>query len=215
MDQTTDRFAEFSEFVTSVDEFREVIGHPKDMVKAKVIDHLSDICREFIASSPFILVGSSNKAGRCEVSPKGDPIGFVHVLDDKHLVIPDRPGNKLAATFSNLVENPFVGLLFMVPGKTETLRVSGEARIVRDLGVRERLAVNGRVPELAIVVYVEHAEIHCPKCMARSKLWQRESWPESDGLATIAEANVKHGKLDMTPEELEQLAVKGGLTKLY
>ncbi len=87
MDQTTDRFAEFSEFVTSVDEFREVIGHPKDMVKAKVIDHLSDICREFIASSPFILVGSSNEAGRCEVSPKGDPIGFVHVLDDKHLVI--------------------------------------------------------------------------------------------------------------------------------
>ena len=185
------------------------------MVKAKVIDHLSDICRAFIEKSPFIFIGSSNKSGRCEVSPKGDPIGFVRVLDEKHLVIPDRPGNKLAATFTNLIENPFVGLIFLVPGKAETLRVSGEARLVRDKRIREDLTVDGKVPDFAIVVYVEHAEVHCPKCMLRSKLWQLDSWPETKGVANIVEANIEHADLDMTPEELQEIAIKEGLTRLY
>jgi len=215
MDQIADRFAGFEEIITSEEDFREFVGHAKERIKAKVIDHLSDICQDFIARSPFVVVGSSDNTGRCEVSPKGDPIGFVKVLDEKHLVIPERPGNKLAATFSNLVENPFVGLMFLVPGKGETLRVTGEARIVRDRHIREDLVVNGKVPELAVVVYVEHAEIHCPKCMIRSDLWDPESWPESKDLPTVSEASKQHGNLDYTPEEQKAFAEQEGLNRLY
>ncbi len=215
MDLASDRFSAFSQIVTSMDEVREVMGHPRPHIAAKVIDHLSDICKDFIEMAPFMLVASSNSTGRCEVSPKGDPVGFVRVLDEKHLAIPDRPGNRLAATFTNLVENPYVGLIFLVPGKRETLRVTGEARIVRDQAIREEMAVNGNVPDFAIIVYVEHAEIHCPKCMARSKLWQPDDWPDIANLPGIAEATIDHAKLDMTPDELRKTAERDGALKLY
>ena len=215
MDATSDRFSQFSQFVTSMDDVRGVIGHPKPQIVAKVIDHVSDICKEFIERSSFLLIASSNAQGRCEVSPKGDPMGFVHVLDEKHLAIPDRPGNRLAGTFSNLVENPHLGLIFLIPGKNETLRIGGEARIVRDEHIRNKMAVDGKVPELAIVVYVEHAEIHCPKCMIRSKLWQPEGWPDNTTLPTISEATIKHANLDMSVEALDSLAEQDGWTTLY
>jgi predicted pyridoxine 5'-phosphate oxidase superfamily flavin-nucleotide-binding protein len=143
-------------------------------------------------------------------------VGFVQVLDEKHLAIPDRPGNRLAATFTNLIENPHVALIFLIPGKLETLRISGEARIVRDEVVRKNMAVDGKVPELAIIVYVEQAQIHCPKCMIRSKLWQPDAWPDSSGIATISEATFKHAKPpNMTIKELDDYAERDGWTKLY
>jgi len=125
MDAASDRFSGYSGIVTSIDEVRSVIGEPRAPIVAKVIDHISDICRAFIEKSPFALIASANASGECDVSPKGDPVGFIQVLDEKHLAIPDRPGNKLAATFTNLLQNPHLALIFLVPGKLETLRVSG------------------------------------------------------------------------------------------
>jgi uncharacterized protein len=216
MNSSSERFSGYSDIVTSIDEVRSVIGEPRAPIVAKVIDHISDICRAFIETSPFALIASSNASGQCDVSPRGDPTGFVHVLDEKHLAIPDRPGNRLAATFTNLVENPHLALIFMIPGKLETLRVSGEARIVRDEAIRNSTAINGKVPEFAIVVYVEHAQIHCPKCMIRSKLWQPDAWPDSSGIASISEATYQHAKPpDMTLKELDDFAVRDGWTKLY
>ena len=185
MDATKDRFSGFSQIVTSIDEVRSVIGEPRAPIKAKVIDHLSDICIAFIEKSPFALIASSDSQGRCEVSPRGDPVGFAQVLDTKHLAIPDRPGNRLAATFTNLIENPHLGLIFMIPGKLETLRISGEARIVRDDAIRSRMAVDGRVPAFAIVVYVEQAqnslsEMHDPIEAVADRGLARQQRPRID-----------------------------------
>ena len=209
------RFSDFEAIITSFDEVRSVIGDPPPPVVAKVIDRLDDVCRAFIAQSPFVVIASASAAGQLDLSPKGDPAGFVHVLDDKHLVIPDRPGNRRADTFQNVLENPQLGLLFIIPGKPETLRVSGEARIVRDHTLRTTLTVQGRIPEFVLVMYVEQAFMHCPKCMVRSKLWQPEAWPDHTGLANISEAIVKQAKLDMTPEELTAYVEKEGITRLY
>ena len=216
MSASSERFSGYSDVVTSVDEIRSVIGEPRAPIVAKVIDHISDICRLFIEASPFALIASANASGQCDVSPKGDPVGFVQVLDKKHLAIPDRPGNKLAATFTNLLENPHLALIFLIPGKLETLRVSGEARIVRDEAVRKRMAVDGKVPEFAIIVYVEHAQVHCPKCMIRSKLWQPDTWLDSSGVPSISEATYRHARPpNMTMQELDDYAKRDGWAKLY
>ena len=125
----------------------DVIGKPSSKVLAKVLNSLDDICRAFIARSPFVVVASSNSAGNLDVSPKGDPAGFVCVLDDRTIAIPERPGNRRADTFRNVLQNPKVGLIFLVPDKGETLRISGSAQIVRDAWLRERMRVADRVPE--------------------------------------------------------------------
>lgn len=215
MDTGDGRFSEFNDVITSVDEIRPTLGEPLAPAVAKVVDRLDDVCRAFIEKSPFIVMASANSDGELDVSPKGDPEGFVQVLDEKHLAIPDRPGNRRIDTFQNLLENPHVAMIFIIPGKGETLRVSGEARIVRDQALRESMAVNGRVPEYAVVVHVEEAMIHCPKCMVRSKLWQPDAWPDHSGTATVAEAVVVHAKLDITPEEFKARVEAAGRAKLY
>ena len=210
-----ERFAEFNDVITSVDDIRSAIGEPLAAAVAKVVDRLDDVCRAFIERSPFIVMASANSNGELDISPKGDPEGFVQVLDEKYLAIPDRPGNRRIDTFQNLLDNPHVAIIFIIPGKGETLRVSGEARIVRDKALRESMAVNGRVPEFAVVVRVEEAMIHCPKCMVRSKLWQPEAWPDHSGTASVAEAVVVHANLDITPEEFKARVEAAGRAKLY
>jgi PPOX class probable FMN-dependent enzyme len=209
------RFSDFNDIVTSVDEIRDAIGEPLSPIVEKVIDRLDDVCRAFIEKSPFVVIASANSDGDPDISPKGDPEGFVQVLDDKHLAIPDRPGNRRADTFQNLLDNPHLAIIFIIPGKGETLRVRGEARIVRDEALRKNMAVNERVPEFAIVVHVEQALMHCPKPMVRSKLWQPDAWPDHSGTATIAEATVAHANLDITPEELKARVEAAGRAKLY
>ena len=209
------RFSDFNDIVTSVDEIRDAIGEPLSPIVEKVIDRLDDVCRAFIEKSPFVVIASANSDGNPDISPKGDPEGFVQVLDDKHLAIPDRPGNRRADTFQNLLDNPHLAIIFIIPGKGETLRVRGEARIVRDEALRKNMAVNERVPEFAIVVHVEQALMHCPKPMVRSKLWQPDAWPDHSGTATIAEATVAHANLDITPEELKARVEAAGRAKLY
>src|ERR1019366_1006920 len=159
--------ARFEELIATRGRLRELNKLPNYRVSNKAIDHIDDICRRFIAASPFVMVASRGADGRLDVSPKGDPPGFVAVLDSKTLVIPDRLGNNRLDTFENLLVHPEVGLFFIIPGHGDTLRVSGKGQIVRDSALQNSLAVNGQAPNLALVVDVEEAFIHCPKCMVR------------------------------------------------
>jgi PPOX class probable FMN-dependent enzyme len=206
---------QFAEVIGSEAELRRVIGPPVERSLKKEIARLDAHCRALIAKSPFVLIASGDASGRMDVSPKGDYPGFVLVLDDETLAIPDRPGNRRADTFTNVLENPGVGLLFLIPGKVETLRVNGSARIVRDLELRTSMSFNGKVPELALVVAVQQAFIHCGKCMLRSHLWQREEWPDIDGLPTQAQCLVDHGKLEQSLEEVQASIEHSRKTLLY
>ena len=150
---------------------RGLFGAPMDLAVRKSLTALDRHCRDFIARSPFLCIGTSSRSGRADVSPRGDPPGFVQVLDDRTLVIPDRPGNNRLDTMSNIVENPAVGLLFFIPGFDDTLRINGRATIVRDEAVLARAEVGGKRPKVAIRVEVDEAFLHCAKALKRSRLW--------------------------------------------
>lgn len=207
--------SKFSDVVTSEKQLRAVMGHPSERVLKKEISRLDEHCRAFIAKSPFVLIASCDAEGRLDVSPKGDPIGFVRVLDDQTLAIPDRLGNRRADTLLNILDNPGVGLLFLIPGKQETLRINGRGMIVRDINLRESMAVNGKLPELAIVVSVGQAFMHCAKCMIRSKLWDPDAWPDRSGLSSLAQAMVEQGGLREAVEEMHALIENDKVTRLY
>lgn len=154
----------------------------------KCLDHLDGHARAFIARSPFLCIGTQSPDGRADVSPRGDPKGFVHVLDDRTLLIPDRPGNNRLDTLSNIVANPSVGLLFMVPGFDDTLRVNGTARITVEPSMLAGMAVNGRTPTVAIAVTVREVFLHCAKAFRRSALWdptQRQDRSEMPSLVKM------------------------------
>jgi len=206
---------EFGDLIDTEDALRRIIGPPIERSLKKEIAQLDVHCRALIARSPFVLVASGDASGRMDVSPKGDVAGFVVVLDEQTLAIPDRPGNRRADTFTNVLQNRGVGLLFLIPGKLETLRVNGRARIVRDFELRKRMAVNDKLPELALVVTVEQAFIHCGKCMLRSRLWQPAEWPDTDGLPTQAQCLLDHAKLDERLEEVQASIEQSRRTQLY
>jgi PPOX class probable FMN-dependent enzyme len=204
----------FEEVIETRERLRELSKQPSQRARNKVIDHIDDICRRFIAACPFVMVASRGADGRLDLSPKGDPAGFVTVLDEKTLAIPDRPGNNRLDTFENLLTHPDVGLFFMIPGNGDTLRVSGKGRIVRDAALQGRLAVNGKAPNLVLVVTVEEAFMHCPKCMARSGLWDPEGWPERTNVPSLAEAIVAHATPPETVAEVQAI-VDDGMRRLY
>jgi len=185
------------------------------MVARKAIDHIDDICRRFIAASPFVMVATRGADGRLDLSPKGDPAGFVTVLDDHTLAIPDRYGNNRLDTFENLLNHAEVGLFFIIPGNNDTLRVSGKGQIVIDRPLQDKLAVNGKAPTLVLIVTVEEAFTHCPKCMVRSKLWKPQEWPDRTNVPTLAEAMVAHAKLSESVAEMQAIIDNDGATRLY
>ena len=162
-------------FVTNLEELNAIYGDPVDLVKMKTLPKLDKHCKAFIEASPFLSLATSGADGMTGVSPRGDAPGFVAILDDNTLVIPDRAGNKRVDSMTNIVENPNVGLLFFIPGMNETLRVNGKARITDDAALLEPLTVNGKVPSAGVVVQVEEAFLHCAKAFVRSKLWNSES----------------------------------------
>lgn len=205
----------FKEIVTNEEEFREIMGYPSELVTRKTINHIDVNCRLFIEQSPFIIVASSNLSGNFDVSPKGDPQGFVKVLDDKTLAIPDRLGNLRADTFMNILENPKVGLIFLIPGIKETLRVSGEAQIVTDRNVLELLAHKGQLPKFSMIVHVKEAFMHCAKCIIRSKLWANIDLSTERTAPTLAKSMVDHGKLDWSYEEMDKIIKNDEETRLY
>jgi uncharacterized protein len=205
----------FEEVIISRERLRELNKHPSHFVRNKEIDHLDDICRRFIAASPFVVIASRGPDGRLDVSPKGDPAGFVKVLDDKTLAIPDRLGNNRLDTFENLLSCPDVGLIFIIPGNGDTLRVSGKGQIVRDSALQDSLAVNGKPPNLAMVITVEEAFLHCPKCIIRSRLWKPDQWPDLSDVPTLAEAMIAHGSLSESMTEIEAVIENSNTKRLY
>jgi PPOX class probable FMN-dependent enzyme len=205
----------FEQVITSEDEIRAILGHPDQRAADKVIDHIDQYCAALIAHSPFLVISSADSDGNMDMSPKGDPEGFVKVLDDKTLVIPDRLGNRRGDTFSNVLQNPKVGLYFLAPGYRETLRVSGTAQIVRDTALLESMSVQGKVPTLALVISVEKAFFHCAKCVIRSGLWKPESWRSVDGIPTLGEILVSHSNIDEPAEEIQKSIDEAYETRVY
>jgi PPOX class probable FMN-dependent enzyme len=175
--------------ITSAEQLREVIiaPPPDSLVFRKQIAALDAYCRTIIAASTFVLLSTSNADGRCDVTPRGDGPGFVLVLDDTTLVIPDRPGNRRIDSMLNIIENPHAGLLFLVPGMDETLRVNGRARITNDARLLEQMTVKGKQPQVGIVVEVEEVFFHCARAFRRAKLWEVDSWPDRDSLPTLGQ----------------------------
>lgn len=155
------------------------------MAAIKSLPHLDTHARAFIARAPFLCLGTQNDAGRADVSPRGDPVGFVQVLDDHTLAIPDRPGNNRLDTLANIVANPNVGLLFLIPGFDDTLRVNGQAALVTDPDLLATMAVNDRVPKLAIVVRVSEVFLHCAKALRRSHLWDPDHRQDRAALPSL------------------------------
>lgn len=175
------------EFVASTDELRAGYKTVSDIARRKELRLLDGHCRRFIAASPFLLIGSAGADGRGDVTPRGDRPGFVAVLDDTTLAIPDRPGNNRLDTLENIVANPNVGLLFLIPGMNETLRINGRARVTFDAPLRERLAVDGKAPLSVVVVDVQTAYMHCAKAFMRSGLWAPEGWAPRETMPTLGE----------------------------
>jgi PPOX class probable FMN-dependent enzyme len=162
--------------IETVEQLVDLIGEPLPRVRDKARTALHQLDREWLAASPFCLVATSDAAGTCDVSPKGDPPGFVRVLDDTTVAIPERKGNKRADGYRNILENPHVGLLSVVPGRGDTLRINGRAHLVSDAPWFDDLVVKGHRPVLALVVEVEEVFHHCAKAFMRGQLWHPGTW---------------------------------------
>ncbi len=173
--------------ISNASELRETYGEPLARSGLKVLDYLDEHCQNFISLSPFCLIGTSAADGRADLSPRGDPPGFVAVLDDHTLLIPDRPGNRQADSLGNVIEQPQVGLLFLVPGMNETLRVSGKAEIVTDPALLTPLSVSGKRPISGLRVTIEKAFFHCGKALVRSRLWDPETQIERSSFPTYGQ----------------------------
>ena len=166
--------------ITSEEQLREVVGHPSDAVANKVRTALTQEHRDWLARSPFCMMATAAADGTCDVSPKGDPAGFTLVLDDRTIAIPDRRGNRRTDGFRNVLANPHVGLVYLIPGRGDTLRVNGRATLLRDAPFFDDMVVKATRPVLALLVEVEQVFFHCPKAFMRSNLWQPDTWdPES------------------------------------
>jgi uncharacterized protein len=155
-------------------ELREILGSPTELVLSKIADRLNDLTRQFIEASPFVCVATATPEGGLDVSPRGDPAGFVRILDDRTLLLPDRPGNRICDTLRNLLADPRIAMLFLIPGVGDTFRVNGRATIVDDPELMAPSAVGGKVPRLGIRVAIEEAYTQCPKALIRSDLWNPE-----------------------------------------
>ena len=202
------------DIIENFERLREVYGAPSERALKKQLSRFDKHCRAFIARSPFLVIASSDPSGRCDASPKGDAPGFVEVLDDETLLIPDRLGNNRVDTIRNVLERPGVGLIFFVPGLNETLRVNGRARIITDAASLEPLAVNGKVPRSGILVSADEIYFHCGKALIRSDLWN----PEKQ-LRRSAFPSLGHILADqiggITVEESERLTAESYKTRLY
>ncbi|HEX4345403.1 MAG TPA: pyridoxamine 5'-phosphate oxidase family protein [Solirubrobacteraceae bacterium] len=162
--------------VSDEDELREIVGSPIPRVANKARATLHELDRQWLAASPMCLIATSAADGTCDVSPRGDPPGSTHVLDDRTIAIPDRPGNRRVDGFRNVLENPQVGLIFLVPGRGDTLRINGRARLVRDAPFFDEMVVAGHRPRLALVVELSEVFYHCSKAFLRSALWKPDTW---------------------------------------
>jgi PPOX class probable FMN-dependent enzyme len=203
-------------YLASAAELRPLYNGPSALVRAKQIDRIDVHCRSFIARSPLVMIGSTHPERGADVSPRGDAPGFVQVLDEHHLAIPDRPGNNRLDTLENLLANPAVGLFFLVPGVEETLRVNGTARLSRSQPLLDIMPVDGKVPKLAIVVTVSEAFLHCAKALKRARLWADDYRIDRRQLPTLGRMIVEQARpVGLTAEEADARIEADYRTNLY
>ncbi len=200
--------------VTDAGELREIIGSPMPRAVTKERTHLHPRDREWLAASPFCLIASAAADGSCDVSPKGDPPGFVHVVDDVTIAIPDRPGNGRADGFHNVLANPHVGLIFLVPGRGETLRINGRAELLRDAPFFADMTVNDHRPRLVLLVHVEQVFLHCAKAFMRSHIWDPQTW-RPDAVASNARMIKDTQTVTESLDELEDYYGPSYAERLY
>lgn len=200
--------------ITDKQSLRSFYGEPGERARKKEMSRLDVHCRNFIALSPFVVLSTAGADGRADASPKGDAPGFVQVLDDSTLVIPDRLGNNRVDSMQNILENPHVGLLFMVPGMCETLRVNGRARITTEEATLAPLAVQGKAPQAGLVVEIEEVFLHCAKSLLRAKLWDPASRIERASFPSMGRmlADQIEG---LDPEESERMSEESIRTRMY
>lgn len=198
--------------VTTVDELRAIVGEPDKYVANKVKDRLSEIQRDWLAHSPLAFIATTDAQGRVDVSPKGDPPGFVHVIDDCTIAIPERPGNKRVDGYRNVLQRPHVGTLFLVPGRGDTLRINGSARVLADADYFDAMTVQGKRPILALEIDVEEIFFHCAKAFLRSNTWKPETW-DPGALPSTAQI-AKSLRWDWSEAELEERYSEENIRKI-
>jgi uncharacterized protein len=189
--------------ISSETELLELVGTPTPTAANKARSALHDLDRQWLRHSPFCLIATSDANGICDVSPKGDPPGFTLVLDDTTIAMPDRPGNRRVDSWRNVLSNPHVGLIFLVPGRGDTLRINGRARLVKEAPFFDEMTVKGSRPRIALVVAIEEIFFHCSKSFLRSKLWHRESWTP-DAVPSRAHISKATERTEDTLEALER-----------
>ncbi len=191
--------------ITSVDELVALLGEPVPRARDKVRPALVDLDREWLSASPFCVLATAADDGSCDASPKGDPAGqLVHVIDDRTIAIAERPGNRRTDGYRNVITNPHVGLLFLIPGRGDTLRINGRARLVTDAPFFDQMLVKGSRPVLALVVEIDEVFHHCQKAFLRSRLWDPESWDPEARVPRRAVVSHELERPDATLEELDE-----------
>lgn len=197
----------FRDIVVDEEELTALCGEPAPAIRSKIIDHLDPHCRDFVARSPFVLLATADASGRCDVSPRGGPPGFVEVLDERRLAFANAKGNQLIDSMRNIRQTGRAGLLFLIPGMSETLRINGRAFLTRDPDLLGRHVVQeGKPPNIAVGVEVEEAFLHCAKAFIRSSLWDRQTWPSLEDMARPAQIWKDHMALpDVSLEDVEEL----------
>lgn len=203
---TLDAVTGASHRIQTESELRALIGTPAAVVCAKVTDRLNPLTRQYIERSPFLCIATSDADGNCDLSPRGDPAGFVRIIDDRTLLLPERPGNRIADTLRNVLANPHVGLLFLVPGVTETFRVNGRASLTTDPELLAPCAVEGKVPKLGILVEMDEAYTQCSKALLRSRLWDPARFLSPADLPTNGEIHraIQGGDFDADAYDAER-----------
>ena len=194
--------------ITSMDQLRQSYPPKVKRATTKELSELDQHCRDFLALSPFMIFGTHGGSGLGDVSPRGDMPGFVKVLDNRTIAIPDRPGNNRLDTLTNIFENPNVGLLFLVPGVKETLRINGKAEVRDDEALMEQCAVNGKLPRIIILVRVETAFMHCAKALMRSRLWDPAAQIDRNQLPSMSEWMMAHNTIEVEPESSEAMEAR-------
>jgi uncharacterized protein len=190
--------------ITDEAQLREIIGEPTELVVTKISDRLNHLTRQFIERSPFVCVGTVDPDGGLDVSPRGDPAGFVRILDERTLLLPERPGNRIADTLTNLLADPRVALLFLIPGVGDTFRVNGTAEIIDDPQLLADSAVDGKPPRLGLLVTIQECYTQCSKAMIRSELWNPERHIERSELPTGGEVFRSLNEPDFDAQEYDR-----------
>ncbi|MGI9522212.1 MAG: MSMEG_1061 family FMN-dependent PPOX-type flavoprotein [Hyphomicrobiaceae bacterium] len=201
--------------ITDRSAFREILGEPSPRTKEKVIDRVDELARRFIATAPFAALATRRVDGGVDITPRGDPEGFAIVLDEKTIALPERPGNRRGDALENVLRDPHIGLLFIIPGHNDTIRVSGKATIVQDKNLAARMKVKSHTPELILLIEVQRLLCHCPKAFIRSSMWRPDGWPDTSNVPNLAELMIGHAELALTVEEMATIIENDRQTRLY